>query len=164
MTKKLMIPPAVVVACLLGYAFYRMFSGPQMEVQEHIRTFETVMPVTPPNSVPLEPEYPAMPSPQAAHMLKNPLQPSKDNLKKGAAYYRYYCLFCHGRFGDGYGPVGQSYIPVPTDLRSDEVLSMTDGELMLAMLKGQGHEPVLERVIPERQRWYLVLYVKNVFR
>ena len=58
--------------------------------------------------------------------------------------------------------MGESYIPVPADLRSAKVRRYRDGELLRAMLKGKGHEPVLEQVVPVRHRWYLVLYVRSL--
>jgi hypothetical protein len=39
---------------------------------------------------------------------------------------------------------------------------MSDGQLLLGMLTGTGHDPVLRRVVPEKAWWYLVLYVQQL--
>jgi hypothetical protein len=41
------------------------------------------------------------------------------------------------------------------------VQSLSDGQLFRAMLTGEGHRPVLQRVVPEGSRPYLVLYVRQ---
>ena len=81
---------------------------------------------------------------------------------RGKVYYDYYCVFCHGDKGDGNGPVGESYVPVPADLRAAKIQAYADGELLRAMLVGTGHEPVLGRVVHPEHRWYLVLYVRSM--
>jgi cytochrome c1 len=64
-----------------------------------------------------------------------------ENYARGKIYYGYYCSFCHGDKGDGFGPVGYSYNPVPADLHTAKIQSMSDGELLYAMLTGTGHAP-----------------------
>jgi hypothetical protein len=94
--------------------------------------------------------------------LTNPLQPTPTILGAGKIYYSYYCVFCHGESGAGDGPVGHSYVPPPADLRSPRVAAYGDGRLLQAMLRGVGHEPVLERVVAPEHRWPLVLYVRTL--
>jgi len=81
---------------------------------------------------------------------------------RGRIYYDYYCVFCHGTDGRGNGPVGQSYMPKPSDLTDPSVQRQSDGELLRKSLTGTGHEPVLARVIPPEHRWYLVSYVRSL--
>ena len=73
-----------------------------------------------------------------------------------------YCVFCHGETGAGDGPVGYSYIPVPSDLRTAKVKSFSEGELLRAMLMGTGHELVLKKVILAEYRWHLELYTRSL--
>jgi mono/diheme cytochrome c family protein len=133
-----------------------------MFVQPNIRQFQAVMPVTPANTIPVEYVFKPVPSKQEAQKLINPLDANEQNIAKGRVYYGYYCAFCHGQKGDGYGPVGFSYVPVPSDLRTSKVKSMTDGEVLYSMLTGTGHAPMLERIIPAQYWWYLVLYVRQL--
>lgn len=152
----LIVIPPLLVAALFGYVLYK---GPRMAVQQHLREFQMNLPPRPAGTVTVRrPDLTAAES----DGLKNPLQANVANLTRGKVYYQYYCIFCHGDTGAGNGPVGQSYTPVPTDLRSEKVARYADGELLRAMLTGVGHEPVLERVVPPEHRWYLVLFVRTL--
>jgi mono/diheme cytochrome c family protein len=141
---------------------YLLFTGPRMYIQPNIRQFQAEIPVMPPNTVPVKYVFEPVPSKEQAKKLTNPLAGTNENVAKGKVYYGYYCAFCHGDNGDGFGPVGYSYVPVPSDLRSEKVQSMPDGEILYSMLTGTGHAPMLQRIIPSEYRWYLVLYVRQI--
>jgi mono/diheme cytochrome c family protein len=153
----IILPPALFALCFL----FVLYNGPRMTVQHHIRDFQMIMPAAVPGTVPVTPAA-VLPSPQQAAGLRNPLQPTAQTLAAGKVYYTYYCVFCHGDLGAGDGPVGNSYIPTPADLRSPRIVGYSDGALFRAMLSGVGHEPVLERVVPPEDRWYLVTYVRSL--
>jgi mono/diheme cytochrome c family protein len=140
--------------------FYIMFQGPRMQVQPGIRAYEQAMLLPPRGIVPVEPDPHAVPSPEQARGLINPVSDNQQNRDRGKVYYEYYCVFCHGRNGQGDGPVGYSYMPVPADLHDPKVLQKSDGELLRGMLAGIGHEPVLQRIVLPGHRWYLVTYVR----
>lgn len=141
---------------------YLLFTGPHMYIQPNYRPFQAVMPVTPPGTVPVKDVIEPIPSKEQAQKLINPVANTRENIDKGKVYYGYYCVFCHGDKGDGFGPVGFSYVPVPSDLRTQKIRSMTDGEILNSMLTGTGHAPMLQRIIPSEYRWYLVLYVRQL--
>lgn len=146
-----------------GAAFYLMFVDlPRMYDQAHIRTGRAPMPPTPEGSVPVTNPVATMPTTREAESLVRGLASSQENAARGKVYYGYYCVACHGDAGDGRGPVAGSYIPTPADLRSPRVQSLTGGALYRAMLTGEGHAPVLERVVPPEHRPYLVLYVRSL--
>jgi mono/diheme cytochrome c family protein len=146
-----------------GAAFYLMFFNlPRMYDQAHIRTGRSAMPPTPEGSVPMTNPVTTMPTTAEAGAMMKGLASSQENVSRGKVYYGYYCVACHGDAGDGRGPVGGSYIPTPADLRSPRVQAKTNGELYRAMLTGEGHAPVLERVVPPEHRGYLVLYVRSL--
>ncbi len=119
------------------------------------------MPVTPAKTVPVKDIFEPLPSKEQVQKLVNPRDANEGNIAKGKVYYGYYCVFCHGDKGDGFGPVGYSYIPVPSDLRSPKVRAMSDGEVLYSMLTGTGHAPMLQRIIPSEYWWYLVLYTRQ---
>lgn len=137
-------------------------SNPDMEVQPNIRSFEAAMPVSPEGTAPVEPWPYAVPGEAQAARLTNPLAATAENVARGAVYYGYYCAFCHGANGDGNGPVGESYVPRPADLRAAKIQGYSDGKLLRAMLMGTGHEPVLTYVVHPEHRWYVVLYVRSL--
>jgi hypothetical protein len=153
----LLIPP-LLVAALFGFVLYE---GPRMKVQHHIRDFQMSLPNIPAGTQPVHP-LEQLPSTAQAAQLKNPLPNNADNLARARVYYTYYCVFCHGDGGAGDGPVGQSYLPRPADLRLGKIAAYRDGDLLRAILTGVGHEPVLERVVVPEHRWYLVLFVRSL--
>lgn len=146
---------AAVIA--FGVFAYLLFTGPRMKTQVNIRPFQAQMPPISNDAVPVVDAYPTIAADQ-----NNPLPVTDENIARGKVYYGYYCVFCHGESGKGDGPVGYSYVPVPADLRTAKVQSLSDGKLLRAMLTGTGHEPVLVRVVPQEHRWYLSLYVRSL--
>ena len=148
-----------VFVALMTYVFV---TGPRMYVQSHFRTLDAAMPGAPSNSVPLAVSWVPPPSAAQAAALTNPVADTAENRQRGGVYYEYYCLACHGAAGDGAGPVGRSYVPAPADLRAAVPTVRTDGELVRRMLTGVGHEPVLERVVHDEYRWYLVRYLRGL--
>jgi hypothetical protein len=160
--KKLFIPAIIFIIIIAGCTIlFLLFTGPRMYIQPNYRQFQAAMPVISPNTVPVENIYEPLPTAQESQKLTNPLSGTKENFAKGEIYYGYYCAFCHGDKGDGYGPVGYSYVPKPSDLREDKIQKKSDGEILYAMLTGTGHAPMLQRIVPPQYRWYLVLYVRQ---
>jgi mono/diheme cytochrome c family protein len=138
----------VLVAALaaLGVAMYLLFGhGPRMNVQPSVRAFQAQVPPLPAGVVAFGPAS---------------APPVGESLQAGQVYFGYYCAFCHGAQGRGYGPVGESYVPFPPDLATDKVRSMDDAQLLTAMLTGTGHAPVLQNVVLPQHRPALLRYVR----
>jgi hypothetical protein len=150
---------ALGVFCGIIYAYILFFHEPHMINQPIIKTYQASMPSLPEGILQVKPHLTVSAIPDSA---SNPLRPIQANLDNGKVYYGYYCAFCHGVKGDGNGPVGESYVPVPGDLRTQRIGLFSDGRLYRAMLTGVGHEPVLERVIPTEHCWYIVLYIRSL--
>jgi len=85
-------------------------------------------------------------------------------ITRGRAVYLTYCAQCHGNNHDGKGSVGQSFHPLPTDLRSSQVQSKPDGELFKTVSYGipGGRQPALQTTITIDDRWRVVAYVKSL--
>jgi mono/diheme cytochrome c family protein len=85
-------------------------------------------------------------------------------IARGKAVYLTYCAQCHGYNYDGKGTVGQSFHPLPTDLRSPEVQSKPDGELFQTVSYGipGGRQPALQTTITIDDRWRVVAYIKSL--
>lgn len=135
--------------------------GPHMNIQPSIKPYERQMPNLPAGTVPVTGRLRTL-THQQSRLAKNPLPKTAINLHNGEIYYNYYCRMCHGVDGEGNGPVGQSYVPKPTDLSSSTVKSLSDGRLYAAMLSGPGHEPVMSQTVLPNHRWPLVLYVRTL--
>lgn len=154
----------------LGVFTSLIMIGPEMKSQPNIRAYQARFPLPPAGVVPVEPTA-GIPSPAEAAAMQNPLRATPENLARGRAYYEYYCLPCHGDAADGNGPVGQSFLPHPPDLRScrgchgetadvkghagqsspaagdmssTKVRILKDGELLRVILTGVGHQPAIE--------------------
>jgi mono/diheme cytochrome c family protein len=153
---------AAVMVIGAGIYFYLMFTGPRMIDQPNIRAFQAPMPAAPADSVPVESAWPRPP--------RTPPPASPQIVAAGKVYYGYYCIQCHGAKGDGFGPVGESFVPFPADLRSPRVQRMSDEQLLKAMVSGPGHtpappfattRPALDAIVIPDQRWPIVYYVRQ---
>lgn len=85
-------------------------------------------------------------------------------IEAGKTAYKYYCVHCHGRNFDGYGTVGQSFAPSPTDLRGARVQALSDGTLFKEVSFGipGRRQPALAATIDPADRWRVVAYVKSL--
>ena len=85
-------------------------------------------------------------------------------VKRGKAVYFTYCAQCHGNNFDGKGTVGQSFQPLPTNLRSAPVQSKPPGELFKSISYGipGGRQPALQNTIAIKDRWHVVAFVKSL--
>ena len=146
---------ALVCACIIPCSS----CGPHMNIQPAVRPYNQTVPAMPEGTVPTRGRLVTFTSNQAK--TNNPLTADATNLANGKIYYQYYCLMCHGEKGDGNGPVGQSYVPIPTDLSSPKIKAMPDGELYKRMLFGVGHDPVLDQTVNPSHRWPIVLYLRT---
>ncbi len=83
---------------------------------------------------------------------------------EGQAVYSTYCAQCHGVAFDGDGTVGQSFHPLPTDLRSPMVQSKLPGELFKSVSYGVpgGRQPALDTTISIEDRWKVIAFVKSL--
>ena len=97
--------------------------------------------------------------------LISPLNMSQDSvINRGKAVYLTFCAQCHGLNYDGQGTVGQSFHPLPTNLRSPKVQSKHDGELFKSVSYGvpDGRQPALHTTITINDRWHVVAFVKSL--
>jgi mono/diheme cytochrome c family protein len=97
--------------------------------------------------------------------LTSPLNVSQPSvITRGKAVYLTYCAQCHGFDYDGKGSVGQSFQPLPTDLRSPPVQSKLDGELFKSVSYGipNGRQPALHTTVTIDDRWHVIAFVKSL--
>jgi len=97
--------------------------------------------------------------------LISPLNSSEPSvITRGRAVYLTYCAQCHGYEYDGNGTVGQSFQPLPTDLRSSQVQSKVNGELFKSVSYGVpgGRQPALDTTITIDDRWHVIAFVKSL--
>jgi mono/diheme cytochrome c family protein len=87
-----------------------------------------------------------------------------EHIEKGKALYFTFCAQCHGENMDGSGTVGQSFHPLPTDLRGEKVQSLSEGVLFKDISYGvaEGRQPPLAGTIDVPERWLIIAYVKSL--
>ena len=97
--------------------------------------------------------------------LKSPLDLRDPAVvQAGKGLYFTFCAQCHGKNHDGNGTVGQSFQPLPADLRSAKVQSLSEGTHFKEISYGipEGRQPPLATTIPLLDRWRIVAYVKSL--
>lgn len=134
--------------------------APHMYDQVSLRPYKQQLPPMPAGTTPINGRSVTFVA-QQAKVAKNPVAATPTAIANGRVFYGYYCLMCHGAKGDGNGPVGQSYVPKPTDLSSPAVGKLTDGQVYAKMLTGVGHDPVMIGTVLPEHRWPLVAYVRT---
>ena len=102
---------------------------------------------------------------EPAELLKSPIPvPDREQMQLGKALYSKFCAQCHGKNYDGNATVGQSFFPLPTDLRSAKVQSLSDGAFFKEISYGipEGRQPPLATTIAPTDRWRIVAYIKSL--
>lgn len=99
--------------------------------------------------------------------LRSPLSPTDaEVLHQGALLYGRYCQPCHGGEHDGQGTVGQSFAPLPSDLRLARVQTQPGGQMFQEISFGRpqpgSRQPALATTILPDDRWRIVHYVKSL--
>lgn len=85
-------------------------------------------------------------------------------IKAGQTVYQTYCAQCHGRNHNGKGTVGQSFHPLPGDLRSTQVQTRSNGALFQEISYGKpgGRQPALATTVSITERWQVIAYIKSI--
>jgi mono/diheme cytochrome c family protein len=85
-------------------------------------------------------------------------------IKAGQTVYQNYCAQCHGRNHNGKGTVGQSFHPLPEDLRSPRVQTRIEGALFQEISYGKpgGRQPALATTVSITERWQVIAYIKSL--
>lgn len=97
--------------------------------------------------------------------IKSPIPLDDPNhIQLGQKGYQNFCAPCHGFNHDGNGTVGQSFAPLPTDLRSQKVQDYSEGEMFKDISYGESgkRQPPLATTIDIMTRWHIVAYVKSL--
>lgn len=100
----------------------------------------------------------------AAELLSPLVENLAAHIEEGKKLYLTYCAQCHGKSLDGNGTVGQSFHPLPADLRSPKVRSLSVGAIFKEISYGKpgGRQPALATTISIHNRWQIVSYLKSL--
>jgi mono/diheme cytochrome c family protein len=116
---------------------------------------------------PKNPNAPRPEPPAAFASLKDPLQPTPDNLSKGKTLFDGNCAPCHGMNGAGDGPAAAALTPKPADFKTPIHAKLPDGYWFWRLSKGGSVPPFVsagsamppwEGTLNPEQRWLVILY------
>lgn len=150
--------PAVALFALTSCEYGRMWETPA------VRPHEEPMIVVEEGSIPFsggEAIYKAM----SAEEIESPVSLNDPTvIAEGTYLYSLYCVHCHGRNHDGFGTVGQSFVPQPQDIRSEKVQTTAPGAMFKEISYGipGGRQPPLATTIEVMERWKIVAFVKSL--
>jgi mono/diheme cytochrome c family protein len=133
----------------------------RMKEDEAINTYQMKMPEMPADSIPAAggTKTSRLAEPKT---LKNPLPFNQETIEHGQVQYRYYCVHCHGPDGRGFGRVGQSFAPLPTNLQGPTVQGMTDGEIFYNTSFGHKRHPPMVDTVAEMELWSIVQFIRSL--
>lgn len=153
----------LVFMALIVFAGITSCDYARMREQESVRTYEKEMPVMDERTVPVQNGFQAL-RVADPKKLENPVPENASSVKQGHKAYINFCIPCHGRKLDGLGTVGQSFSPLPTNLTSTKVQSLTDGELYAKIRLGYLRHPELYTTISEYDTWAVIRYTRSLAR
>ncbi len=168
MGKKIVIISLLAVALLSGSYLFTLYDNRfpfgRMWETPAIRPHEERIPMMEKQVVPFEggeAQYRLLPGDK----IMSPVSiKDAEAVSKGHTLYGTYCMPCHGRNHDGNGTVGQSFAPLPGDVRSDKVQAMVEGVLFKEISYGipGGRQPALASTIAMLDRWHIIAYIKSL--
>lgn len=89
-----------------------------------------------------------------------PFAVTADVIDRGHERYDIYCSECHGRIGDGNGMIPSRGYRRPPSFHSDTMRARTTGHIFDVMTNGFGGMPPYGKMIPTRDRWAIVAYIR----
>ena len=98
---------------------------------------------------------------RAGRELKNPFQPTSENLARGQYVFSNYCLACHGATGGGDGPIIPKY-PKPPSYLTEKSKSLPDGTMFHVITMGRNNMPSHAAQVSPDDRWKAILYIRKL--
>ena len=145
---------------MIGSAAYESFSA-----NPHTRDGKTMQPppegTLPRGYQPFDYAPTTQDAARAGAELKNPLQPTADNVARGDKVFHTVCFTCHGNEGKGDGPVVPRF-PQPPPLTAPHAKALADGQIFHIITRGQGLMPPHAAQVQPADRWAAVLYVRKL--
>lgn len=100
---------------------------------------------------------------KAGAELKNPLPYSKETVAEGKAIYDKFCSQCHGKDGQGDGPVATNPAwPGPPPPYNGRLVDLPEGKIFHSITYGKGLMGSHSAQISYEDRWKLTYYVQKL--
>lgn len=112
-------------------------------------------------------QYPNTPGGRdsATAKLKNPLAKTEEHVKQGEYLYNIYCIACHGKTGQGDGPVVTFLKKRDNEQLSptaDQLLKATEGQIFYTTQYGKNNMGPYNAQLSAYERWQVVMYVQTL--
>ena len=107
-------------------------------------------------------------APEALDMQGNPRDLSRANRRAGKEWYEDFsnpsCVMCHGKKGDGRGPLGDNFDPRPRNFACAKTVNgIPDGQLHWIIKNGSpGTSMRSYAYLTDEEIWQLVLYLRSL--
>jgi mono/diheme cytochrome c family protein len=98
---------------------------------------------------------------RAGNELKNPFQPTEENLVRGQHVFNNYCVVCHGATGAGDGPLIPKY-PNPPAYNTEKSKALADGNMFHVITLGRNNMPSHAAQVSSDDRWKVILYIRRL--
>lgn len=157
----LMRPAAVFIVLLLAATVLSGCNYARMKDDEAVQAYNQEFPQMPKKSIPVDGGIWVERGGNPMDLV-NALPSSPETVVLGAERYTFYCIQCHGPHADGYGTVGQSFAPLPANLKSADVQDQSDGELFYKIRFGFNRHPALYSTVTDDETWAVVRYIRTL--
>jgi len=98
---------------------------------------------------------------RAGNELKNPFQPTDENLARGQQVFSNYCAVCHGSTGGGDGALIPKY-PNPPAYNTEKSKALADGNMFHVITLGRNNMPSHAAQVSSDDRWKVILYIRKL--
>jgi hypothetical protein len=108
-------------------------------------------------------------APPEIYNLKNPLENTSKNLKKGRLLFQVKskplpCKNCHGMMGDGNGPMARGFNPPPRNFTCAKTINgVNDGQLFWIIKNGSpGTGMLAYKGLKDEKIWQIVMFIREL--
>jgi len=98
---------------------------------------------------------------RAGEEMVDPREASEARLQRGQYLYERMCLVCHGKTGQGDGPIAAKYTEPPA-FNGRALRDYKPGQIYHAIVKGFGGMPSHEAQLDDNDRWDVIMYVQKL--
>jgi len=100
-------------------------------------------------------------APKAAAERQNPVQKDAAAVDRGQKLFEQFCANCHGKSGQGDGPVAAALKPSPSNL-AERAGHHSDGDFAWKIANGRGSMPAFKNRLTENQIWDLTHFIQSL--
>jgi len=168
MKKTALLSLLLVIAVMAAYHgllyFDNQFKYGRMRETPSIRPHEAPLPIMEKGLVPVSGGEAMFRAVEGSNLVSPLADVNPSEIAQGQRLYFNFCAQCHGKNHDGNGTVGQSFHPLPGDLRSKKIQFLADGIIFKEISYGipEGRQPPLATTISIEDRWRIIAYLKSL--